>query len=302
MRPTVRSLSAVGLAVSLWLSGQVARSQSLPLATKPINFTAAYLAAKSIPDAPPPGANDWKCKPSAKHPRPVVLVHGTWGNAVGNWPVLSAALAADGYCVFALNYGAKPGEVSKGRGPIPDSAKELMLFVDKVLQSTGAAKVDLVGHSQGGGLLPRWYLKFEGGAAKVNHLVGIAPSNHGATLSGLTILLKQFQLIDPTADLTGQAFKDQTVGSDVNKKLDADGDTVPGVLYTTLVSRLDEVVTPYQQQFLKAGPGATVRNITLQDGCPLIVSEHAAAPYHPVVVQLVRNALDPQNAKKPLCL
>ncbi|CAM5231106.1 Alpha/beta fold hydrolase OS=Streptomyces tendae OX=1932 GN=F3L20_09145 PE=4 SV=1 [Streptomyces tendae] len=57
--------------------------------------------------------------------------------------------------------------------------------------ATGAAKVDIVGHSQGG-MMPRHYLKFLGGAAEVNALIGIAPTNHGTTLGGLTALLPYF--------------------------------------------------------------------------------------------------------------
>ena len=45
---------------------------------------------------------------------------------------------------------------------------------------TGAAKVDLVGHSQGG-MMPRDYLKNLGGAAVVDDLVALSPSNHGTT-------------------------------------------------------------------------------------------------------------------------
>ena len=63
--------------------------------------------------------------------------------------------------------------------------------MNKVLAATGAKKVDLVGHSQGG-MMPRYYIKNLGGASKVNTLVGLAPSNHGTTLEGLFTLASYF--------------------------------------------------------------------------------------------------------------
>ena len=42
-----------------------------------------------------------------------------------------------------------------GLGPIEESAKQLGTYVDKVLQATGTQKVDVVGHSQGAGILRR---------------------------------------------------------------------------------------------------------------------------------------------------
>lgn len=54
-----------------------------------------------------------------------------------------------GYCVFALIYG------NRGLGRIGESARELDVFVDKVLAYTNAEKAQLVGHSQGG-MMPRY--------------------------------------------------------------------------------------------------------------------------------------------------
>ncbi|GII95442.1 hypothetical protein Ssi02_56730 [Sinosporangium siamense] len=59
-----------------------------------------------------------------------------------------------------------------------------------MLTTTGATKVDLVGHSQGGGPLPRWYLKFLGGAPKVRKLIGLGAANHGTTISGAMALTR----------------------------------------------------------------------------------------------------------------
>ncbi len=106
----------------------------------------------------PPGANDYTCKPSDSHPNPVVLVHGTFGNAYDSWAELSPQLKADGYCVFALNYGGAPGLLFQGYSDIAASAAQLGAFVDSVLKATGASAVDMVGHSQGG-LMPRYYIQ-----------------------------------------------------------------------------------------------------------------------------------------------
>ncbi|WP_217698363.1 esterase/lipase family protein, partial [Streptacidiphilus griseoplanus] len=116
---------------------------------------------------PPPGANDWGCRPSSAHPDPVVLVHGTFGNMNSNWRGAAPLLANNGYCVFALTYGgSSPDSVIQGVGPLTDGADALSAFVDHVLTATGAAKVDLVAHSQGGAVA-RYYTKFLGGAGKV---------------------------------------------------------------------------------------------------------------------------------------
>jgi triacylglycerol lipase len=57
--------------------------------------------------------------------------------------------------------------------------------VNNVLEFTGAEKVSLVGHSQGG-MMPRYWIKYLGGKDKVDDLVGIAPSNYGTELGEAT--------------------------------------------------------------------------------------------------------------------
>ncbi|MFD3485738.1 esterase/lipase family protein [Streptomyces sp. NPDC058665] len=278
-----------------------ARASAVAPNTGLAEFSAAFTRSQAAPEMSPSGANDWTCRPSAAHPRPVVLIHGTWANAYANWSGLSPVLKKAGYCVYALNYGAPQGDVFKARGHVPKSAKEVATFVDKVLDATGAEKADLVGHSQGGGLLPRWYLKFDGGAAKTHRLVGIAPSNHGTTASGMATLARSLRVLDTTAQMAGQAAKDQTLGSDVNARLDAGGDTMPGVRYTTVVTRTDEVVTPYRQQYLAAGPDAPVENLDLQDACAVDMSAHLGIAYSDVMYRMVLGALDPANARPANC-
>lgn len=245
-------------------------------------------------DVSPPGANDWSCKPTAEHPYPVVLVPGTFESMLKNWSTLSPVLKNQGYCVFALNYGTTNG--IDATGPVADSAKELSTFVNEVLKATGAKKVDVVGHSQGG-MMPRHYLGFLGGAMKVNHLVGIAPSNHG-TEGVITPAPDDLPVGTDNSGVLCQACADQDAGSPFMAELNSIGDTVKGPAYTVISTKYDEVVTPYQSQFL-SGPAKQVTNILLQDKCPLNLVEHDQAPNDPAVHQFVSHALSKPGPASP---
>ncbi|MEU2622429.1 alpha/beta fold hydrolase [Streptomyces sp. NPDC007157] len=249
--------------------------------------------------APSSGWNDYSCRPSAAHPRPVILVHGTLGNSVDNWLSLAPYLEDRGYCVFSLDYGQLSGvPLFYGLGPIDKSAEQLSTYVDKVLSATGAAKADLVGHSQGG-MMPRYYLRFLGGAAKVNALVGLAPDNHGATISGLTNLLPYFPGAADLIKASTPGLADQIPDSAFLAKLNAGGDTVPGVHYTVIATKYDEVATPWQSQYLS---GSDVHNVLLQNLCSLDLSEHVAIGlFDRIAFHEVANALDPAHATATSC-
>ncbi|HEY5316909.1 MAG TPA: lipase [Solirubrobacteraceae bacterium] len=267
----------------------------------PVGTAATGYAAELIdPASSPPGVNVWTCKPSAAHPYPVVLLPGTLYNVADSWQALGPILADDGYCVYGLSYGADSltaltgGRVS-AIGEIGQSANQLAVFVDQVLKSTGAAQVDIVGWSQGG-MMPRQYIKFDGGARYVHDLVGLAPSSHGTTLDGLFALINGDTFIGLPATTTladCMACTEQEVGSSFLAKLGAGGDTVPGVSYTVIETTHDEVVTPYTSAFLS---GPEVTNITLQDQCPLDLADHLAMPYDGPALQDVVNALGPDQA------
>ncbi|MCX3062773.1 esterase/lipase family protein [Streptomyces beihaiensis] len=270
------------------------------------NFTEGFLKGFFAPDTAPAGANDWSCEPTAQHPRPVVLIHGTLENMNDNWGGAAPLLADNGYCVFAFNYGgATDNSPVQATARIEDGAAKLGAFVDQVRAATGASEVDLVGHSQGGGPMPRYYLKHDPSAAgKVDKFVGITPSNHGTTLDGITEVGRALYLLEPAnalLDKTAPALEEQEIGSDFNRSLDAGGDTVPGVDYTVIATEYDEVVTPYTNSYLTAGPGATVHNIRLQDACAADRADHLEAPYDPITLTYVLNALDPAHPRPVKC-
>jgi triacylglycerol esterase/lipase EstA (alpha/beta hydrolase family) len=213
------------------------------------------------------------CKPSAAHPYPVVLVHATFADEGSNWVTLAPLLANAGYCVYGFNYGETIlsgllGSID-GLGNIEHSAEELRTFVNKVLSQTKATQVDLVGHSQGG-MMPNYYIKFLGGAAKVNTFIGLSPSNHGTTVGGLTTLIEKFPfaslLVPLFLEVIGApALPQQEAGSAFERKLFEGGDTVSGPRYVVVQTTHDEVVTPYANAFLS---GSGVSNITVQTQCP----------------------------------
>src|SRR5580765_6556825 len=145
MRTLLKTVGLIGLAMIA--AGALAATAAAEL---PVEYNGVTGYAHESPTASPPGANNWSCKPSARHPRPVVLVHGTFADMSDSWQALSPLLHNHGYCVFALNYGASAGSDSFGiyaTGDIAQSAAQLSDFVDRVLAATGARRVDLVGHS-----------------------------------------------------------------------------------------------------------------------------------------------------------
>jgi lipase (class 2) len=100
-------------------------------------------------------------------------------------------------------------------------------------------KLHIVGHSQGG-MMPRYYLKFLGGAQRVHTLIGLSPSNHGTTVDGLTNLLAVLPGRPETGGLElacGPSCEEQFVGSAFLTNLNAGGDTVPGVSYAVIETR-----------------------------------------------------------------
>jgi triacylglycerol lipase len=188
--------------------------------------------------------------------------------------------------VWALNYG------NNATSDINNSAGQLNAFITYVLGQTGASKVDLVGHSQGG-MMPRRYMQLFG-ASKVDKLIGLAPSNHGTT--------------NPTAKyaVNCPACNQQYYRSTFMHDLNSQPETLTGVYYTVIETRYDGVVTPYTSAFL-AGDPSRVTNVTLQDTCPADTDDHVATAYDPVAFRWVNNALSQGAAPadpnfRPACL
>jgi triacylglycerol esterase/lipase EstA (alpha/beta hydrolase family) len=231
-------------------------------------------------DRDPVGANDWTCRPTAERPEPAVIVHGTFGDRASLLDALSSSLKSEGYCVFALDYG------DRATGPVEESAAQLKEFVDDVLAATGAQRVSMVGHSQGG-MMPRYYIKYLGGDGLVEDLVGLAPSNHGTSVGGGS----------GSGSTEGCASCDQQqAGSEFLEALNTPDETPGDVDYTQVVTRYDEVVVPYTSGFL-AGDRST--NLTLQDYCAANTAEHLTIPMDRQAIAWVLEAFGREGPADP---
>lgn len=288
-----------GTVLALVASSVPAQAATLPLQGEASAFLNSTLVFNYR--AAPAGANA-HCTPSAAHPYPVILTEGTFASMYNSFGAVSPDLVNNGYCVYAFNYGQTiPFSGFYAMGNITTSASELSAEVNRVLGQTGASKVDIVGWSQGG-MMPRYYINNLGGAAKVNMLVGFAPSNYGTNLDGVVNLIADVGALGVATALlsvTCQACSQQIQGSSFLASLDQTP-TVASVKYVVIETADDDVVTPYTNAFLPAA--ANVQNITLQNQCPQDGSDHISIPYDSNALQDMINALGPDSsAFQPSC-
>ena len=210
----------------------------------------------------------------------MVIVHGTFGDRKSLLDNLSAAMV-DGRVLRLLPRLRQPRH-RPDRGVRRSSSTT---FVDRVLAATGAAKVSMVGHSQGG-MMPRYYIKFLGGADLVDDLVGLAPSNHGTSTTG-----GGGGLVSRTRSSTRSARPASSSRPGRSSSRTSTPTTRPRdtVSYTNITTKYDEVVVPHTSGYLEPGPQTT--NLTLQDVCPTDLAEHVQIPMSATAIALTLDAL-----------
>ncbi len=305
---------AAAVAASLvgWMAAAAVAGPATPRYPVPWTFAAGVAAgATEGPDVAPPGSNV-ACRPTAAHPYPVVLVHGLGADQNDNWQTISPFLADAGFCVFSLTYGNRPSEPSPfnksgGLTDMVQSARQLGAFVQRVLARTGAAKVDIVGHSEGG-TMPDWYIKFGGGYRYVDQFVVLAGALHGTNFWGMTDLYRDGEpygmsqamaaQMSPYCTACFEFFPFSTFISAVDSpharggapSCSKDGAAVSGVRYTSIATNNDELVRPPTSGFIAPGCPGT-RDILLQDQCPTDQADHVSVAADPVAATDILNAL-----------
>lgn len=210
---------------------------------------------------------------------PVVIVGGfLTGQPIADvfYSGLADRLRADGYQAYIF------GPVDFGLADIRESAASLNQFVDDVRASTGAQKVDLIGHSQGG-LTSRYYIKNLGGAAEVDSMVSLASLHYGTSVANLGAFL----LLGDCLGIAG--CEQMRIGSSFLDELNAGDDTIGDVVYTNFATVWDELVIPYTNGFLHNDGNNT--NVTVQAQCPFRYVEHVGIAFDGAVYSGVVDAL-----------
>jgi len=149
---------------------------------------------------------------------PVVFVHGYSGSTIVNFSAMISWFKADGWpsnYLYYYTYNSLTG--------VKSAADVLKGKVDDCLARTGKTKVDLVCHSMGG-LVARYYMKYRGGASKVNQVVYVATPHRGTT----------WAYLDPIT----QSAVDMRPGSSLINSING---YCPGL---SLWSSCDEIVIP----------------------------------------------------------
>lgn len=269
-------LCAIGLS---WLSVACATGQDSMAYEEKSSWTNSFFSQILGGEEMPNGVNRWDCVPTEGRSH-VVLVHGTFSSTMYSYGALAPRLANQGYCVYAKDFGShEPGVLFKATRGVDTSAREVSDFIDEVLQKTGASKVDLIGHSQGG-LLGFYYLKKLGGSKKVKQFVALAPSLRGTQIAKT-----------PNREEISYclACADQHPKSELIRDLHSTPVAMNGVRYSIIATQNDLVVVPVDSQFLRE-PG--VQNILLQDYYPDNRSSHSGMLYNEDSLNLILKTLE----------
>ncbi|MDG3015777.1 lipase family alpha/beta hydrolase [Speluncibacter jeojiensis] len=295
--------SAVTVAVlaGVLLGGALPAAAAPAPPSIPYSYLAGLAAQAVSPGQAPPGADDWSCRPTSAHPDPVILLHGFVSTGALTWQTLSPLLAGHGYCVFTLDYGVDPVTGVGGLGRIDDSADQLADFIGRVRSATGAARVDLVGHSEGATMPFAYLARHDGVEHAVRRYVSLAALDRGTTQDGLAPLIRAALAVPgvgaPVTEHCGPC-SELLAGSQFLVDLDPHGWRYPDIAFTNIVTRDDEIATPYTTGLLD---GPNVTNIVVQERCPADHADHLELPSDPVATALVLTALDPDHPATPTC-
>lgn len=236
-------------------------------------------------------------------PTPVLYVHGA-ASALAGFNPNARLLGENGYWTWGFNYGATDiGSLAgilpgiNGFGELESLVDELSTNIDRVKDATGAEQIDIVAHSQGG-LLTRIYIA-RGGGKNIRRVVGIGANFHGTDLRGRAerILPLTERLPRLATRVAGPGALQQIAGSPFWETVRDLAVVDPGVVYTTIYSPADRIVTPNSASMLPTDAGADVVNINLAEKYPSAARvPHVLLPSNPCVARLTLWGLERESS------
>jgi triacylglycerol esterase/lipase EstA (alpha/beta hydrolase family) len=198
--------------------------------------------------------------------RPLLLVGGTFGPA-SYMDDVRASFVAQGFDVTTMQLEGSP----PGSADIRTSAQAVCNQIDSIRARTGAATVDVVGHSQGA-LAVRYCVKSLGGASEVSTMVSLGGPNYGTSRAYLC---------------ASTACRQMRPGSSFLTELNAGDDTPGSVRYVHLFSYEASGGLPGED--VPLADGAT--NVAAQDRCPGRQVEHRDEYDVGIMRDLIRDAV-----------
>ncbi|MET0827487.1 MAG: alpha/beta fold hydrolase [Acidimicrobiales bacterium] len=237
---------------------------------------AALAALLTIVVGVPFGAGGAEATPARD---PVVIVAGTFaGQPAASifYAPMAARLRADGYQPYIF------GLPTSGTQDIALTAQALNTYADQLRAQSGATRVDLIGHSQGG-LVARHYVKYLGGSSEVDAVISLGAPHYGTAVANVAKLFGLGNCIGITSCVQ------MSIGSTYLANLNAGDDTIGAVRYTNIVSANDEVVIPYRTGWL-ADDGNNV-NVRVQSPCFLRIVGHVGLALDGTVYSGIQDAL-----------
>jgi triacylglycerol esterase/lipase EstA (alpha/beta hydrolase family) len=149
-----------------------------PIGVRPVRAALAEWAVSAALSAVRPAGFLRLPGARGKGPRPVIVLHGYAMNRANYLPLAYRLAKAGLGPIFGFEYWTL-GRVAAG-------AKQLGWFVDEVREATGAAQVDIIGHSMGG-VVARYYVTFAGGDGIVANLVTLGSPHAGTDVSAIGV-------------------------------------------------------------------------------------------------------------------
>lgn len=255
----------------------------MKLATMMIAGSAAIGAVQAVRNRPPLPFNDPDFAPT--HESPVLYIHGVTSRSRAFRPN-AERLRDEGFWVWGYDYGDMFAPGFYGMGNLDSIIEDVHANVDHVLEQTGAEQLDIVAHSQGG-LMTKLFIA-NGGAPKVRRVVAMGANFHGTDVRGRATRFAPLISRYPRAAsaLASPGVIQQLADSPwVRTHLNVP-DTYPEIVYTSLYSPADVLVTPNETSMLASVSGADVVNINVAEAYGGYAPRHALMERDPLFIEL----------------